>query len=287
MLIIEEMRALEMLLVVAVLSVASPAAAQSALIVRSDGVTSPPIEAAIDAALRDASSASLRRIDSSLEELALASGCALPHTQDSCLGGLATAANTEELWLQHLSRADAGWRVQIEVHGRDGAHVWSLDARCDEPAACQALLATRLHARRRTDAADATPNEAFRTRSGVRSERTRATPELLHPTSTRTARESRHDDVLPSVLFVSGAVVGSGAIVAGTLAFTLGPQVSPGDERRDRASLPMSPAEVGLAIGATLGTLAVALAFAGGLYLVLPQGPHALALTRDGVALSF
>lgn len=283
----EEMRALEILVAVAVLSAASPAAAQSALIVRSGGTTSTPIEAAIDAALREDSRGSLRRIDTSLEDLALASGCAQPHTQDACLGRLAMAANIEELWIQHLSRAAAGWRIQLEVRGRDGARVWSIDVPCEEPTACAALLATRLRDRRGTGAADATPSEAFGTRSGrVRSERARA-PEPLHLASTRTSRERRTDDVLPPVLFASGSVVGSGAIVAGVLAITLAGQEAPGDGRRGREAAPMSSGDVAVGVGATLGTLAVALVFAGGVCLALPQGSRTLALTRDGVALAF
>jgi len=285
MLVTEQMRALEILLAVAVLSGALPAAAQSALIVRSDGMTSPPIEAAIDAALREASGGSLRRIDSSLEELTLASGCAHLETGDGCLGALAAAANAEELWLQHLSHDGAGWRIRLEVHSGDGARVWSLDARCEDPEACGALVAVRLDARR---GADAAPNEALRSRSGrVRSERARATPDPLHAASPGAMRARRQDDVVPPVLFTSGAVVGSAAIAAGVLAITFAGQDSSGERRRDRDEVPMSPADVSVAVGATLGTVAVALAFAGGLYLVLPQHPHALALTRDGVAFSF
>jgi hypothetical protein len=91
--------------------------AQVTLLVRDDASLALDAATGADEALRSARGGSVRRLDSSLEEMALAVGCPDAPQEPACVAMIASAAHAQSVAIEQVSRRATGWRVTLERAG--------------------------------------------------------------------------------------------------------------------------------------------------------------------------
>ena len=275
------------------------AAGQVTLVVRAGGALDRQREPAIDAALRESTRGSVRRVDSTMEELALAAGCPETATDAPCVTTIARVAQVHIVALQHLSHEGSGWRVRIALRGDDGSRLREVSVECDDATDCTSILSSALSAAPgdvgvmpREPLPVAPPVEPAP--STLRTEHTatvvRAGPEevaapppgIEPPLGAPAPVGSRPWPLVPTVLFAAGTGLTLGACIAGafTLAYasdvaSLGPLSTRAEV--DRAWSVEDQSNVSLGFGIALATAAIGLAVAGALTLILGRGPPASA----------
>lgn len=269
-------------------------AAQATLVVRDGGESNRAVEVSVDDALRDTMGGSVRHAES-LDDLALAAGCAAQATAPECVATIADAANARLVAIEHLARDGAEWRVTMDLRRADGTHVRDIALRCDDASSCASAL--QLELGEGTEPQDMVEVE---THSVVTEEHRISAPrdEPTHETtSTRLPAEptpATHSiPIVPNALFAGAALLGVGAIVAGgisvaagTSATNLGVLRSQPQVDQEHALESQSTAALGVGIGmAVLGAGALA---AGIITLGNHDGPSVrIGLLDVGLSVSF
>lgn len=116
------------------------AIAQATLVVRAGDEPSRAVEAAIDDALCDTLGGSVRRVESSMDELALAAGCEGPAAEPECVATIARAASVRILALERIVREADAWRIALDLRRADGTRIRELRIRCADGPACATAL---------------------------------------------------------------------------------------------------------------------------------------------------
>jgi hypothetical protein len=268
------------------------ASAQVTLVVRASGDAYPGVEAAVENDLRESLGGSVRRVDSPLDELALAAGCdgAQAATTAPCVATIAQAASARLVAIEHLTREGAGWRASIDLRRADGTQVSLLSALCDETSCAPEAMA-EADTGTGPEAVDDHPEEAHAHYVAAH-----APLDVDHrvPTTTppaaQASSDARADDaapaaprsiaILPHALFVGATLVGIGSFVAGGVALaaaneatSLGPLENAAQVDRERALEEQNAIALGVGIG--LATCGAALAIAG-IFTLSSDGPRLL-----------
>jgi hypothetical protein len=297
-----------------VLGTASRAAAQVVLLVPEGPSSVLEVEPAIADAMRQALGASVRALEPSLDDLALAAGCADQATEPSCIARIAAASRARLVAVESVSRGGSGFVVHLDLRrGSDGRPVRSLSIDCASSVDCgeQVLLAFEsddaavpVHDARREPIAAPPPRPSP---SDTRAEPIVVAPsppaaEAPHPAPPR--RSGRPIPFVPNVLFGLSVAMSLGAMVAGGVAVgaqsahdTLAAIVATHPDQLSQLSAVDAGRDLALGVGTGFALAGACLAAAGAITMALlpesdPRDPRlqlsaqtngrAFTLTLDG-----
>lgn len=269
------------LALVLIFGLPSVGAAQSTLLVHV-GEPPPALDHAIEEALRDQLGGGVRRVQLTLDELALAAGCDLDEaTSESCVRTIAAAAGASLVALERARRVGAEWRVQIDVRRADGTHLSTLRAACEDEASCAESLRATLEASDPDDGwlSPTPPISPDLSPARVASEPSRGAS--AHEEGDAPPPPASHHaslGVFPLVIFGGATLLGLAAIVSGGIglqashdAAALG--VLRSREQVDRERGLESEANIALAVGIVLASCGAGLAAVGGALTAAHAGP--------------
>lgn len=288
-------------LLAAALALSHPwiASAQMTLLIRDDPSVRLDADTGADEALR-AAGGSVRRLEASLEDMALAAGCTDAPESPPCIVSIATAAQAHAVVVERTSAAPVGWRVALDVRSASsGARLRTIEVSCASRTECVAALAAALEPRH--------PPSAEPPRPASTASRPTATSEVVGvtaPISTTTAVSPRDTSarrveppvprrgipVISQVLFVSAAVVSVGAMIAGGIglqqahdAWGLGIVTTP--DMADRAAALEMSRDWAVGFGTALAMASACLASVGVVMMLVEPSPRPEALAlRLGAA---
>lgn len=258
--------------VLAGLIFASPAAAQTTLVVRGDGRSHAALASAADGAMRDATGARVHRVEVTLDELALAAGCTGLPAEPACVSAILVAAGAAFLAVEYLRTTDEGEVLRVELWSPSGERMRTVDARC-AGAACGPALE--------------------RAWDGAPASRGRRSLDASLVLSTPTDPPPRGLSLRTSTLFFGGAALaGVGAIVAGAFAVDASARVGrlTSDRRPDAGQLTVALTQRDVATAVSVGFACVGAGLAvTALVLLLSDSNVEVAMIplADGGALSF
>lgn len=207
------------------LSLAWPtsARAQVTLVLRAGGEPSRAIEVAMDDTLRDVLGGSVRRVDPTLDELALAAGCAVPAAEAPCVATVAHAASARAVALASASREVDEWHVTLDLRRADGTRIRDLSVRCADATECRDALATAFGGgipAEPSDVASPAPTTRPRVRRTAAPAPSAPEPAALDPVlePAPLVAATAETPVAAFVLLGSAGLAGVGAAIAGGLA---------------------------------------------------------------------
>lgn len=284
-----------------VLALAPPGvgAAQATLVVPVEPEPSRGLEAVVDDVLRDHLDGSVRRVDLSMDDLALAAGCRASALEPECVEAIAAAAGVRIVALERISRDAGRWRIVLDLRRADGTRIRAVSAPCDAPDACGAALAAAFGDEAREVAepreVGVTASAPASTRAAVtpapRGDRARAAavpmtdpvPAALDVPATPADPDRRGPSstaIMGGLLFGGAAILGVGAAIAGGLALDFaGDAAGLGQletEREvDRVRSLEDRSAVSLGVGIALCVAGAALAIAGTVTVTGGAGPVA------------
>jgi hypothetical protein len=191
------------LVVLAVVLSSAPASAQLTLLLRADDALAPAVEPGIDEALRDGVGGSVRRLEPSLDDIALAAGCEGDPAGSLCIARVASAAGAQLVVIERVVRGGPSFRVDLVLHGgADGTRLRTIHLDCASPTGCAEDVAAAL----------GTSTERFTATHAGRVEAARA------PAPARVVARADHDAPLgPNLLFASAFAASVVAIIAGAI----------------------------------------------------------------------
>lgn len=258
-----------MALVLVLLVVAPPiGAAQTTLLVRV-GEAPRALDHAVAEALRDQLGGGVRRVELTLEELALAAGCEVDApASEPCVRTIAAAAGATLVALERVHRAGPTWRVEVDVRRADGTHLSTLRAACEDETSCAERI--RGGQDEIDEADDLSPRR-------VASASRRAEDDTERPGAVAPSR-SASMEIVPLVVFGGATLLGLSAIVAGGISLQASQDAAAlgvlrTESQVDRAHALESEASIALAVGIVLASCGAGLAAVGGGLLALHAGP--------------
>jgi hypothetical protein len=285
--------------VIGILATSSPAGAQTTLLLRDDEGGAIATESGIDEGLRDSLGGSVRRLEPSLEDLALAAGCETEPSEPSCVARVAAAAGATLVVVERGSSGPSGWRIRLEVRrGSDGAHLRSLDLHCASADDCREAVVAALDETEPEEvpaevatvstvssaAIDTQRESAFsEPRGAVAVERAST---VAPPSAERAQRHDAHEvPVLPNVLFASSVAASLGAMVAGGIALGADQDARAAGivRRRDEADHIVgleSTRDLSLGVGTGLAIAGACLAAAGAVAMLVEHDEEQSAALR-------
>ncbi len=209
------------LVALGVMTSSSRAAAQLTVLLRDDDGFGRGAESGIAEGLRDGLGGSVRRLEASLADLALAAGCEGDPRDSSCIVRMAAAANAQLVVVERVTNTDPGWRIELDLRrGSDGARLRSIHLECASTIDCGGDLAAALGEPEggATHTVAAAPGRATEpTPVAATTPQAHPAPEPDAARSSRSEAAPSSIPVIPSVLFGSAVVLGIGAIVAGAI----------------------------------------------------------------------
>ncbi len=251
--------------------------AQVALVSAADSDAAAEIEPGISEGMRDGLGASVRRIALSLEDLALAAGCAATPRAPSCIARIAAAADARLLAIERVSRHASEYVVEVELRrGADGSTIRVVRLECASSVGCRGRLDAAL--------GNEEPERVRAPQPHV--ELASVTLEIDEPPRIE-ERHTRGDSPLghpvplaPSLLLGTSAVLGLGALVAGGVAIGLeqargiSSSDTVGTAQAQQLAALRTSSDWALGLGTAFASVGACLAVAGTLLLALSPPGH-------------
>lgn len=289
------------------------ASAQVTLVVRAGGDPSRAVEAAVDEALRETLGGSVRRVDSSMDDLALAAGCPAPAVESECVARVAAAAGVRIVALERFARDGEAWAVSLDLRHADGSRIRRLDARCASELACADALTAGFETREPApepgvtieattsaastpyepdaDAARGAPSPGLVARPDGDGRPPGAAPSAALGDGALGPGGRATIPIVPNVLFASATLVGVGAAVSGALAITFANDAAALGARRrgaesERAAALHDQSAAALGLGIALTVLGAGFAVAGAITLVEGRAAAGPRVTLSPVSLT-
>jgi cell division septation protein DedD len=253
------------------------ATAQLTLVIRDQPDAHPAVETAVEDALRESVGGSFRRLESPLDDLALAAGCEPGGaTEAECIASLARAGDARLVAIEHLRRDGAEWSVRIDLRRADGTHLSTLVARCDDASCAPQPAASRPEA----------PTVAASTPAPSEPE----PPPTLAASTPSPEHAPRSLAIVPHVLFFGAVLFGIGSFVAGAVSLSSANEATSLGALHTTAQLDEVHAaeeqrDVSLGVGIALAVCGAGLAVAGAITVADDGGPR-LRIGLSGAQLS-
>lgn len=267
--------------------------AQTTLVVRADTSPHDAVASAVDEALRESVGGSARRVEPTLEELALAAGCLSGDEEPECIAAIAEAGSARLVAIEHVSTSPTGVTVRVDLRrGRDGSRLRSLVVVCPAGECGDALLVAMgrpagepalVTVGNETSVALVSPVE----RSGSGSPAAGATRSTTTPSTEARVEHGTGGPPLARTLLFGGAALASvGATIAGALAVDYAAQATRlgrVDTRREADQLVEreSSRDVSLAVATVFASVGAGLAIGA---LVTPGSEHTVRIDATPVA---
>jgi hypothetical protein len=275
------------LLTLLLLCVCPASAAAQTLVVRTSAEAHPAIEGAVEDGLRESLGASVRRVDSPLDELALAAGCTEADPGSAqCIATIARAAGVRLVAIERLTREGAEWRVSIDLRRADGTQVSVLTALCDDASCAAEAMA----------GASGGPEEAPSSHDAATRASTddRQLPDAAPSSSSTEIPPTSHSiAVIPHVLFIGATLLGVTSAVLGGLSIAAADEATHMGTLRNTTQVDHEHAleeqsAVMLGVGIALATCGAGLAIAGVFTLADDHGPRLrVGVGNVGLTVSF
>lgn len=196
------------------------AVAQVTLLVSEGAATPLDVEPGIADGLRQGLGVSVRRVEPSLDDLALAAGCMGSPRAPACIARIAHASGARLVAVERVSHGPRGYRVEVELRrGEDGRSLRTLRLRCASSAECgDAVLGALEGDFRAALGNDPVASAAIAARDGARSTGRRGTTDLVEPRveavqPDRPSQVRRSVPMVSQVLFAASIASSLGAMI--------------------------------------------------------------------------
>jgi hypothetical protein len=296
------MRAHAAALSLVVLATPASVAAQVTILVPEAAVAARDVDAGIAQGMREGLGASVRRVDPSLEDLALAAGCEGDPSEPSCIAEIAHASGARLVALERVWRGPHGYRVEIELRrASDGSAIRSFRVECGSSRECGRAVLAVLESEPEADAPDATVQPVAlgpSHRAPIAEPLALAIdvappappPPVEAPSRDRGPRSRHEIPVAPNVVFALSVATSLGAMIAGGVGVgmlmardsvvTLGTELP---EQTARISALDANRDLALGLGTAFALAGACLAVSGAIAMALL--PHAPSDARAGIVL--